>query len=654
MPGPALHHMIADKLKSQIYSNQGLGPALALSQYEALQKLLSKNNNLPYFYLGCQGPDFLFFNTKDMPKPIGDIADIYFEVTDFIENFKRTLLALVPQPILDAVDAVDAMIDNAVERSATLSEIKQMFEDINRLLEGLKATFMELGKKFLTDFNLFDILSHPYRDGVPEPKGKWWWFDALHYRKTGKFAQALLKATTSGNFNDPKILYALGYLTHYCADTVGHPYVNLISGGPYRSHAQRHKTGENYQDVFNLYAQTGQDWNRSKMHVFYNFNFDGTIDTENNKPDTYTELPTDLAKLIADTINKVYQEDSDSDPKYGHKITAKDVNEAYRIYFMWLKNSTDTGTLPAPVPYSFSAEMREVWEKAKDNVRDAGHDIGDAVNGMGSGSIWGFFAALFKFILGLFELAAALADIVTGSITTLSTSTIRAAACLIYEQIFNAYQGFRLGVAMNGLAFPMKEHLSDFRLTQFANPSNPDPDNVNAQHLMPFLPLLKKKNIFPGIFSFFPQEEHLVYPKTQEEKNSVMAALDSYLDQPATHYAFGNISFNPPEILDILEGLTQYDDPNKNDDGSQLNDYLLKEASLGNAMTLIEKSYERFQNGKNLIDFNLDGDRGYSYLCWTQNQNGVDKPDFPRRLIVNDPSGTPAAQNMSVKLNFIK
>lgn len=122
------------------------------------------------------------------------------------------------------------------------------------------------------------------------------------------------------------------YLTHYCADTVGHPYVNLISGGPYRSHARRHKTGENYQDVFNLLNATGTDWNRSKLHAFYNFNFDGTIDTDSDEPDPFTVLPDDLAQLIAKTINKVYQEDADAEPEYGPSIAAGDVNNAYRLY----------------------------------------------------------------------------------------------------------------------------------------------------------------------------------------------------------------------------------------------------------------------------------------------------------------------------------
>ena len=251
MPGPALHHMIADRLKSQISLNKGLGSNMQSVQYADLQKLLSDPKNLPYLFFGSQGPDYLFFNTKDMPGPIGDIAEFYFEVVDFIEDFKQTLLKVVPQPVLDALEAFDEAVDEIIQDSALLSELQQTFEDINRLLDGFSATLIAMVEKYISKLNVFDFLSHPYRDGVKAPDEKWWWFDALHYRKTGKFTKALLEGA-SDDMSDPKILYALGYLTHYCADTVGHPYVNLISGGPYRSHAQRHKTGENYQDVFNL------------------------------------------------------------------------------------------------------------------------------------------------------------------------------------------------------------------------------------------------------------------------------------------------------------------------------------------------------------------------------------------------------------------
>ena len=87
----------------------------------------------------------------------------------------------------------------------------------------------------------------------------------MHYRKSGKLTDGAARG--DARLSSPHHLYALGYLTHVAADTVGHAYVNLYCGGPYRSQAQRHKTGENFQDVFNLLGETGLDFNYSKLHA---------------------------------------------------------------------------------------------------------------------------------------------------------------------------------------------------------------------------------------------------------------------------------------------------------------------------------------------------------------------------------------------------
>ena len=248
MPGPALHHMICDRLRFDLMSSTGLGNTLPASRYNAIDAQLANPGSLPYLFLGCQGPDFLFFNTKDMPGPIHDLVTAYFDVYDWIKNFLRDLKALVPQPVLDALSALNEAANEVVTSSSTLTELQQLFGNMKAVVTALTSTLLEAVKKFISDFSLFDIISHPYRDGVPKNE-PWWWFDAMHYRHTGKFARRLLEKTKPGT---QLHLYAIGYLTHVTADTVGHPYVNAISGGPYRSHAQRHKASENYQDVLNF------------------------------------------------------------------------------------------------------------------------------------------------------------------------------------------------------------------------------------------------------------------------------------------------------------------------------------------------------------------------------------------------------------------
>jgi hypothetical protein len=555
--------MIADRLRDEVLRGGGLGDTLSAAEYGQLQGLLNDDRQHPFLYLGCQGPDFLFFNTKDMSPELHALVTAYFDVYDFIETFKRDLLAVVPQPVLDALAALDEAANAVVSSSSTLTELEQLFGDMKRVVDGLTATLFEAVKRYISDFNLFEVVGHPYRDGTPEGakppefdvgaaratgNNPWWWFDAMHYRKTGKLAQRLLVTTRP---DSPLHLYAIGYLTHVAADTVGHPFVNSISGGPYRSHAQRHKASENYQDVFNFLGVRGVDWNASALHALYNFNFDGTIDTKNDVPDPFTNLPDDLATLIADALNDIYNEDAVAPrPDYAKPITTEDVNDTYRLWYRWFKSATDTGTLPPPVAYSLTAELREVWDQVVENLDSIGDFIADAADRAGRMGIWGIFLLLGALVLGALLAAAALIDAVLGALTTLGSATIRYAACLIYEQLYNAYETFRLAVAMNGLAFPLQQHLADPRIAHFANPALPDATGATVSSVLGRLPALKWQ-----VASLTHNERHLVYPPTGAERPTVFSVPASYLDKTSTWYAWGDIS-QDPTVLDELVQLT--------------------------------------------------------------------------------------------------
>jgi len=621
MPGPALHHMISKKLFQHINRSRGLGGS---ADYANLQNLLADEKNYPYLFIGCQGPDFLFFNTKDWPAGIGDAVEMYYEVYDAIEDFKKALLDLVPQPILDALETVGDAADEVVSNSSTLTELQELFGNMSAVVDGLSANLTEWIKKYVSDFNLYELMEHPYRDG--QEKNKWWWFDALHYRKTARFAQELLKNAPT---NSPLHLYAIGYLTHVTADTVGHPYVNINDGGPYRNQSQRHKTGENYQDVFNHLNHTGSDWNRSKIHAFYNFNYNGTTSipgAEDEIPDPNSHMPPELATFIANTIKKIYKNGDADDNEYGNNITATDVNNAYRLYYKWLRSATDTGTIPLPVPYSLSEELEEVWETAMDNLGDIGDWLEDAIDKAGGFSFLGIFLALAALIAAAVLAAAALIDAVLGAITTLTVAGIRAAACLIYEQLYNSFQNFRLAIALNGLAYPMIEHLDEPRFNQFKNTAFADTNGVSAFDLKNMLP--KMKVILPavdGIEDLYNREKHLAYPPavTPVEPETVMAAPDSYFDKTSLWYAFGDITLNA-ELIDKLAVLSG--------DESEIRAIIKKyiddkiSPTLGNAMLLTEEIYNRWKNGLKIPDFNLDADRGYGYPCWTQKSNEREQP----------------------------
>jgi hypothetical protein len=263
MPGPAIHHIIAKEIAKVLKTK--LDP----SYHPFLDKL--SGDFASAFYLGSQGPDFLFFNTKDIDPALKKFIDLYLDITDFIEEVKEKILAVIPQELKDAVATLEAVYDDVEARSSTLTEISELLTEAKNLISLLTTTVTAKIEQFILDnVEVFELLKHPIQDG--QDFNEWWWFDVLHYRRTGKYAQTLLEKSTPGTVEHA---YALGYLTHYAADIVGHPFVNIIAGGPYRTHPKRHKLVENHQDVmaFNKYT-TGREFIQSKLGEEYIVNGD--------------------------------------------------------------------------------------------------------------------------------------------------------------------------------------------------------------------------------------------------------------------------------------------------------------------------------------------------------------------------------------------
>ena len=120
---------------------------------------------------------------------------------------------------------------------------------------------------------------------------------------------------------------------------------------------------------------------------------------------------------------------------------------------------------------------------------------------------------------------------------------------------------------------------------------------------------------------------------------------ESYLDKTSTWYAWGDIP-QKAGILEELLKLTPSLDTAQNDDGTQLAGIYDDKNLLGNALALAEALYEQMKAGRELPDFNLDADRGYGFLCWSQ--QGDPASDFP------DPVLSAATPPAPVPLNFIR
>lgn len=609
MSGPAVHHLIAQRFLKTL-------PKKGLIKESFAQKLATEWQ--PYFLFGCQGPDPLFFNTKDMHPLAKEFASTFIDVQEFIEDFKEQIMAIIPPQVLAAAAKLQEVWADTVQRSALLSEIEQGLTAAKNLLVILEENLLAAGKKWLTDeFNVFDkLLTHPIQDKGKYAAGQWWWFDTLHYRKTGQYATQLLK---NAKPDSAQMAYALGYLTHFSADVTGHPFVNVVSGGPYRTHAQRHKFVENHQDVW-AWQQVveGQEFVQSKAGEQYIINGDAG------------ELPPDFNQYLRNTIAQVY---TTNGLHYGAPMTAEDLDDTYRLWLKWFRSLTNTLDLPKPVPYSLTKEMLEAWEKFAANFSE----IVDAVKGpkKGKKSIWNIFKAILAAALAQVLLAAALVDFVLGLIATLGAAPLRYLISVAYEALYNSFMEFHQGLVLNGLAFPFTKQLQHPAALQTIRPDIPDTMHIRARDVVNWFPMKK--------FKFAParQESHLIYPvpfstsvdDAMREKDRTEVAPGSYFTADAFHYMWD------PGLPVIPGG---YETIRTLHENSASSDQLFKELAtaakrghLGNAVELSHFLMAEVAKGKTIADINLDGDRGYAFPCWRRvnNKAELDKATVLHRAV---------------------
>ena len=79
-------------------------------------------------------------------------------------------------------------------------------------------------------------------------------YEFLRWHKTGEFAQNLLSNATT----DSQKAYAFGWMCHVSTSVTSEPFINNITGGPYRTHWWRNRLAGNYVDswTFGFFEQT--------------------------------------------------------------------------------------------------------------------------------------------------------------------------------------------------------------------------------------------------------------------------------------------------------------------------------------------------------------------------------------------------------------
>jgi hypothetical protein len=196
--------------------------------------------------LGAVGPD-LFYFLADYSETWQDFQTALVKLAGTVEAFEN---------VGEEAGKIEALLGEAEDLLSCGSSVVQSITGdagIGGTVKLLLGTLMSFLKDMPIEAGLNPWSGFELRRQKDEARTRWFWADYLHYVKTGDFAGKLLeKCRFDPKYKDhPNLFaYALGYLTHYVADTVGHPYVNQIVQAPYRHYWQRHALVENFIDAW--------------------------------------------------------------------------------------------------------------------------------------------------------------------------------------------------------------------------------------------------------------------------------------------------------------------------------------------------------------------------------------------------------------------
>jgi len=279
---------------------QQIGRMNADARFRAIGRVMSGNPEHANF--GCIGPDMLFWADWGKFTPyVTALFDIYGKLDEIYDK-----LMAIWQPVQDHIDRLDRTL-NALS-GGLVNDVRQTTDQISAIINTALL-------KLITDqLNYYSILKPEFqKNNVDE--GSWNWLDFTHHRRTGQFAKALIdNANTSAS--DSLKAYALGWLSHVTADVVGHAYVNMAVGGPWRTHYQRHHIQENFMDVWTwgFYHTSGVSMPTTAAPGTIPFNYASfrNVGSANlqEKINLGDDLPDDLAQLIATSLDQVYNDNN--------------------------------------------------------------------------------------------------------------------------------------------------------------------------------------------------------------------------------------------------------------------------------------------------------------------------------------------------------
>lgn len=446
---------------------------------------------------------------------------------------------------------------------------------------------------------IFRYFGAPYTNDPPFKKGavvgdykEWWWMDILHYRRTTTFARRLLDIAMVSD--DPvKIAYAVGYFSHVGGDIVGHPYINSMVGGPFRTHALRHMVVESLVDVQLWHERRGDELINSRLDKLV------SLDDEDLRS---------VAELINQAMQDVYITPIDGSASIatanfgGGAPSVNDIRFAYETMLGYLGNATD---LELEEPNAPPESLGELWDEIREHIAANIDEINKYVTDLRTKSGWDWLLALIGLIAWSAILAVKLLTLPPALVARIMTIAPRWLFYLINCALYDFVRNVRYAMALCGWGYASEKDLMRGPSKDLLTIRSP---LENDKYMYPYAMTKRTDGFwleFPGNLNT-PPELPKAIPGPYRLKHTPSDFIDQLAYDLANDALLQHLSNSPPAGSPIetqtLATLHQILDASR-----------WESPFLGNA---VEFSLKLIQ--KNYPDglFDLDGDRGYAFLQW--------------------------------------
>lgn len=577
-----------------------------------------RNNRREMTY-GSQGPDPFFFNPSDLVGK--DVAKRMLSWWTDITSVQQRLHAMF-EPFRKAKTELAQQLNQGANTLAANCDPCRRIKNIILRLRALTKLITTLVKKFIKKYvttkgDIFGLYVSP-KQTCDTHHRDWWWFDTLHYRKTGDFTANLLdigrgeRPGARGQGQKDRLLsYAIGYLSHFAADVVGHAYVNAMVGGPYRHHAQRHTTMEKFMDVwsYNEYYDSPSSYGHSLKSLNNNlgnrfYEAPEVINSGMHKNQQFTagrnppkahqqkpnqlfqasqqgntaswtlKLPEEISLNFAEAVNGTYNTD-----QFG-TFDPAEADISYRFWYLFFQMSTNTDSVrhPSDLPGNqpLNKKIQREWNRFKqwaknqfNNVNFGGGGGGGSCNGVWSclaaaaASAWNFIKNLGKAIASGVKVILALGQWLVNNLLSLPLEFLLWATQKLYEKAYATYKHLLLVVGATGFGYVYTDQVTNTpQIQNMIDPTAQDFFNNTVRDLIvkpgrddtgfPRKRLRKGPNWdqkVQGVMQGLENEAHLVVPFSSVERPKTVPGPDSYgLNTPDEFIDNPGLNLDPEAI----------------------------------------------------------------------------------------------------------